>query len=238
MTRPWSAYRIWTEPVQIEQRLTDLTEHIETVIQKYLRNEFPTIEAYNEAAGEVAEAFRVLVVANFPAGFTEAVARRLLSIAASGLRCGVQLLISVDTKLPPLPGISLADLQKHAVVFTTTGEQTIVARRTYSELPLVVDEPPVEDFKRVLHTIGNAAQTAKRVEVPFEAIAPGRTAYWKSDSRRGIDVPLGRAGATRLQHLRLGQGTSQHVLIAGKTGSGKSTLLHALITNAALALQP
>ena len=65
------SHRIWTEPVQIEQRLADLTEHIETVIQKYLRNEFPTIEAYNEAAGEVAEAFRVLVVANFPAGFTE-----------------------------------------------------------------------------------------------------------------------------------------------------------------------
>ena len=47
----------------------------------------------------------------------------------------------------------------------------------------------------------------------------------------------GRRGATRLQHLRLGQGTSQHVLIAGKTGSGKSTLLHALITNAALRVQ-
>ena len=78
------SHRIWTEPVQIEQRLADLTEHIETVIQKYLRNEFPTIDAYNEAAGEVAEAFRVLVVANFPAGFTEAAARRLLSIAASG----------------------------------------------------------------------------------------------------------------------------------------------------------
>ncbi|HEY1602804.1 MAG TPA: FtsK/SpoIIIE domain-containing protein [Pirellulales bacterium] len=232
------SYRIWTEPAQIEQRLTDLTEHIETVIQKYLRNEFPTIEAYNEAAGEVAEAFRVLVVANYPAGFTEASARRLLSIAASGLRCGVQLLISVDTKLPPLPGISVADLQKHAVVFTTTGEQTIWHDEVYKDLPLTVDDPPIDDFKRVLHTIGGAAQSAKRVEVPFEAIAPPRTAYWQSDSRRGIDVPLGRAGATRLQHLRLGQGTSQHVLIAGKTGSGKSTLLHALITNAALRYSP
>ena len=32
--------RIWTEPHQIEQRLADLTEHMENVIQKYLRNEF------------------------------------------------------------------------------------------------------------------------------------------------------------------------------------------------------
>ena len=38
--------------------------------------------------------------------------------------------------------------------------------------------------------------------------------------------------------LQLGQGTSQHVLVAGKTGSGKSTLWHALITNLALHYSP
>src|SRR5207302_748313 len=50
--------------------------------------------------------------------------------------------------------------------------------------------------------------------------------------------PLGRAGATKRQHLQLGRGTAQHVLIAGKTGSGKSTLLHALIINLALHYSP
>ena len=43
---------------------------MENVIQKYLRNEFETIEEYNAQAGEVAEPFRVLVVANFPANFS------------------------------------------------------------------------------------------------------------------------------------------------------------------------
>src|SRR5262249_44540357 len=79
---------------------------------------------------------------------------------------------------------------------------------------------------------------AKRVEVPFEFIAPSPDRYWAADSRAGIDVPLGKAGATKRQHLTLGQGTSQHVLIAGRTGSGKSTLLHALITNLALNYSP
>ena len=46
------------------------------------------------------------------------------------------------------------------------------------------------------------------------------------------------ACANQLQSLRLGIGTSQHVLISGKTGSGKSTLLHALITNTALRYSP
>ena len=61
--------RIWTEPEQIEQRLADLTEHMETVIQKYLRNEFETIDEYNAQAGELAEPYRFLVIADFPVGF-------------------------------------------------------------------------------------------------------------------------------------------------------------------------
>src|SRR5205807_9815300 len=80
--------RIWTEPQYIEQRLADLTEHMENVIQKYLRNEFATLEEYNSKAGEVAEPYRVLVVANFPVNFTEAAARRPISIAGSGARSG------------------------------------------------------------------------------------------------------------------------------------------------------
>ncbi len=51
-------------------------------------------------------------------------------------------------------------------------------------------------------------------------------------------APGPRRASTKLQHLQLGNGTSQHVLIAGKTGSGKSTLLHVLITNVALRYSP
>src|SRR5262249_36559875 len=69
--------RIWTEMAHIEQRLADVTAHMENVIQKYLRNQFETIEDYNVQAGEVAEPFRVLVVANFPANFSVDAARRL-----------------------------------------------------------------------------------------------------------------------------------------------------------------
>src|SRR5205085_10386524 len=83
------AHRIWTEAGHIEQRLSDLTGHMESIIQKYLRNQFSTVEAYNADAGEVAEPFRILVVANFPANFTTEAGRRLVSIVSSGARCGV-----------------------------------------------------------------------------------------------------------------------------------------------------
>ena len=70
------ASRIWTDTGHIEQRLADLTKHMENVIQVYLRKEFHSIEEYNAFAGEMAEPYRVLVVANFPANFSEAAAHR------------------------------------------------------------------------------------------------------------------------------------------------------------------
>src|SRR5262249_37625111 len=105
------ASRIWTEVGHIEQRLSDLTGHMENVIQKYLRNDFPDVSAYNAHAGEVAEAFRVLVVANFPVNFSTEAVRRLISIVQSGPRCGVYTLISVDTRHPLPKGFDLADLR-------------------------------------------------------------------------------------------------------------------------------
>ncbi|MHC4965227.1 MAG: hypothetical protein ACYTGE_09975, partial [Planctomycetota bacterium] len=53
--------KIWTETRHIEQRLADLTEHMENVIQKYLRNEYATIALYNDEAGEIAEPYRFVV---------------------------------------------------------------------------------------------------------------------------------------------------------------------------------
>ena len=102
--------RIWTEPAQIEQRLADITEQMELVIQKYLRNEYESIGAYN-ADAEVPEPYRFVVVSGFPANFTETSARRLSSIASSGARCGVYTIVSVDTKQAMPANFSLADIE-------------------------------------------------------------------------------------------------------------------------------
>ena len=231
--------RIWTEPDQIEKQLGNLTEHMESVFQKYLRNEFESIEEYNEHAGEVAEPYRVLVVANFPTGFTERAAQRLASIATSGPRCGVFTLTSIDTK-PNLPhGFDLADLETNATLLQWRKQEFASDAFGTEAVPLRPDAPPRPAvFASIVRMVGERSKDVRRVEVPFRRIIPSDDQLWSADSRRGIDCPLGRAGATKLQHMRLGSGTSQHVLIAGKTGSGKSTLLHVLITNLALRYSP
>ncbi len=232
-------HKIWTEPGQIEQRLADLSAHMSNVIQKYLRNEFETIDDYNKYAGEVAEPYRVLVVANFPFNFSETATRHLVSIATTGARCGVYTLISVDTKLAAPHGFRPADLDQSCVKLVWRDGEFVWRDDDYEQLKLTVDGPPdPELFKKIVQTVGVAAKDSNRVEVPFDFIAPKPDEWWKSSTANGIDVPLGRAGATKRQHMTLGRGTSQHVLVAGKTGSGKSTLMHALITNTALMYSP
>lgn len=231
--------RIWTEAAQIEKRLSLLTEHMENVFQTYLRNEFATIQEYNHYAGEVAEPYHVLVIADFPQNFSELAARRLLSIASSGARCGVYLLFSARTDLPLPPNFRLDDLKEEIARLTCRGDTCTWNSPHLARLPLhITPTPDGETFGRIVRHVGEGSRDARRVEVPFERIAPGPNELWSLDSRTGLDVPLGRAGATKLQYMRLGRGTAQHVLVAGKTGSGKSTFLHILITNLALHYSP
>jgi len=231
--------RIWTEPSQIEKRLADLTEHMETVLQTYLRNEFPSIDDYNDFAGEIAEPYRVVVVANFPVNFTDVAMRRLASIADGGRRCGVYLLVSIDKSQEIPRSFSLADLEKYATVVEWTEHGFRLDDQDLGVWPLALEQPPdAETFGSIVRLAGQRAREMRRIEVAFERVAPKPNQFWTSDSRTGIDIPIGRAGAIKLQHLRLGKGTSQHVLVAGKTGSGKSTLLHALITNLSLHYSP
>ena len=212
--------RIWTENAQIEHRLLDLTEHMENVIQTYLRNEYASIEEYNVMAGEVAEPYRVVVVANYPANFSDISQRRLVSIASSGPRCGVYVLVSVDTKLQNATNQLAKDLEPNTMNLVWKDGKFIWKDSPFEQYPLKLDTPPDDmEFNRIVKIAGEAAKAAKRVEVPFEVIAPAADKWWTWDSRSTVDVPLGRAGATKFQNLKLGKGTSQHVLIAGKTGS-------------------
>ena len=231
--------RIWTESQHINQRLADLTEHMENVIQKYLRNEFESIQQYNTKAGEVAEPFQVLVVANFPANFSEEAARRLVSISSSGARCGVYTLISADTRMKFPRNFDLADIRANSNTLHWQDGKLAWKRPELARFPIVLERPPEDDLAtEIICAAGRHAKDANRVEVPFSSVVPGRDEWWTHDSRAEIQVPLGRAGATQLQHLHLGKGTSQHVLIAGKTGSGKSTFMHALVTNMAIHYAP
>lgn len=237
--------RAWTEPQHIEEQLGKLTEHMENVIQKYLRNDYSTIEEYNQKAGEVAEPYRVLVVFDFPVNFSETAARRLVSIAKNGPRCGVYTVIVMDTdpskKLPY--GFNLADLENAANVIYHDGNRFVWANKNFDRYSVLLDTPPSDElFKHIVTEAGSRAPESMRVEVPFDKLlvkaGVDHDSIWRGSTRERIHVPLGPQGAKKLQYLTLGTGTEHHAVCIGMPGSGKTNLMHIIITTMGLMYSP
>ena len=231
--------RIWTQQAQIEQRLADLNEHIEKVTQMYLRNEYASLSEYNAQAGRLAEKYQFLVIADFPTNFSEVAVKRLQSIAASGSRCGVHILIHWDQRKTAPVEFVAEELRKNSICIVPKGEGFALAQANWEGTTLSLDAPPEAELAtKLLHQIGKSSTDSYRVEMPFAEVAPEDNELWSLDTTNELRVAVGRTGATKLQYLALGQGTRQHGLIAGKTGSGKSTLFHVVITNLALWCSP
>ena len=231
--------RIWTQTDHLDRCLRELTEHMEKVTQMCLRNEYETLAQYNEAAGSIAEKYHFLVVADFPLGFSESALQRLQSIVTSGPRCGVFLIVHRDLR-QLLPDKALEeDLRSHCQWLRLRGGGCEFHGRRWPGLRLRWDALPKAELSvEILRKVGQASAAGGRVEVPFESVAPKAGELWSQCAAVGVQVPIGRTGASKRQHLTLGKGTQQHVLIAGKTGSGKSTLFHVIATNLALWFGP
>jgi DNA segregation ATPase FtsK/SpoIIIE, S-DNA-T family len=237
--------KAWTEPNHIEHQLLELTEHMETVIQKYLRNDFESIEQYNASAGEIAEAYRVLVVFDFPGNFTETAARRLVSIAENGPRCGVYTIVISDTSAEKrLPyGFTPADLERTSNVMEYNSGRFIWRDDCFKRHTITLDEPPGPEFsKHIIKTIGAQAKSTLNVQVPYGKLLTRADlsvdTFWRKGTENLIEAPLGPHGATKIQSLTLGEKTAHHAIVVGRTGSGKSNLMHVIITSLSLAYSP
>lgn len=228
--------RIATNSRQIEQHLSDLNDHMETVIQKYLRNEFENICDYNEAVGEIAEPFRFLVASDFPVNFTEDAVRRLVSIAKSGARCGVYIILHQDTRHPIPGGFDISDIEKHSINVNYLFGDLDWKNCGFKLADFFAEPvPDVSVMNELIKKIGESSVNANRVEIPFSKIKPDQK--WTYSSAQDISAPIGLTGAKQ-QEITFGHGTNQHCLIAGKTGSGKSNLIHVIIANMAYKYSP
>ncbi len=209
--------RIWTQTAQLEEKLAELNEHMEKVIQMYLRNEYETIAEYNAQAGSIAEKYHFLVIADFPVNFSETAAHRLINIATSGARCGVFTLIHWDRRHALPQGFVADELRKSSICLVRGESGFRLADNQPAGTRLTLDAPPPPEFVTdLLRRVGEGGRDSNRVEVPFDQVAPPPAKIWTEDTSEEVIVPIGRSGATKLQRLEIGKGTRQHALIAGQ----------------------
>ena len=237
-------HRVWTQPAHLAQRLAELSHHTEDVIQQLLRDRYRDIREYNAEAGTLAEPLNLVLWSGFPHGLDEASWKHLTSLIESGGRCGVAVVLLVDRSQPLPPFVPPDYAEAFAVRLEASDVEGGRVRFTVAEEGLdrfefAPDPPPAEPvIDALLRRVGEESLRADRVEVPFSQIVDPVELTYAESSAEGLTIPVGQAGVGRRQWVRLGQGTAQHVLVAGKTGSGKSSLLHTLITSAAARYAP
>lgn len=176
-----------TTNAEVSALLDELEGHITYVTQKYLQGEHASLTEYNQAAGEVAEPYRVIVVHDLLDAVSrsqnyvddEAV-RRLAKVAEAGRRCGVFLLVHQPEDLPqPVAGAlsALPQLRAGAVDWAWLtnrlcgGEQwqqthtASMARitPTFAFQPLEAPERPVSDA--IINSAARGITTAAAVKV-------------------------------------------------------------------------
>lgn len=246
-------HRVWTQPIHIADQLALAARHVEDVIQQSLRNRYRNLYEYNVHAGPMAIPYRLIVWSGFPFGLDDHSWQSLCSLLSSGGRCGVGVILQLanhgawptfaDRRKLDENGlhVKLESISDASSEGGSPARKTIVRITTpeLSEFPIDIAEPPDEAaLSRIMKKQLIAAENIGKRIVPFESIVPDVERMQVCQSHEGLEIPIGISDAGRIQSISLGTGTSQHVLIAGKTGSGKSSLLHTLISSAALNYSP
>lgn len=229
----------WFNQHDIEKALSDLENHMAFVKQKYLGVSFSSMEEYNAKADQIEEPYRLLIISDFPARFSDLALQRLVSITQNGPGTGVYSLIMVDVDQPKPYNFSFDDIRHSSTVIECNECEDIWIDEDFQSCQLTLDSQISSvQFERNIETIKEKIYSLSDIKVPFSNVVPKETNWWINDSRSGVQIPIGQFGAREIQYLSFDEKLLNSALIIGKPGSGKSTLLHIIINGLACAYSP
>lgn len=187
----------------IERCLSEHVSHLQTIISKYLRAQFGTVADYNRHAGEMAEPYRLIVIADFPTQFSERAREHLLSLVENGPRCGVYVLLMCSTSAEP-PDTSTTGRLLRALDVVTVSRQGASIQTADSSIGLEfvpdacpaiafgVDGSPATPAAALVERLGRSAKAHADAPVTLESFLPALS------SNRVGPAPEFAAGAETL----------------------------------------
>ncbi|MCO5226430.1 MAG: FtsK/SpoIIIE domain-containing protein [Thermomicrobiales bacterium] len=236
----------WVDSRHIEEQLASLSEQMRTIIQKYLRRDYETMEEYNAAAQQIEEPYRLLVINNFPTGFSQNAINSLRHILSNGRRAGIYTMIALDQSAELPRGFKVSELEaavNHVIYRGADGDKIAAAGTSYKAEFQPLEPLPNAVVKAILEQISQESLAVGNVVVPFTDVAPSTDKWWTGNSQDSLSPVVGFHGARKPQQINLGRNTlggdlNNGALIVGRVGSGKSTLLHSIIMGLATQYGP
>lgn len=260
--------KIWSSAQDLSKQLGEITAHIEHVITRYLRGDYSTIAEYNAAAGEIAENYRVLVIFDFPAQFSEETQFELKRILENGPRCGVFTVVVSNSGVKANYGVSDAEFPGVRL----ESEGAFVGLPVDGHYPLLeFDADPISRLGQtdgqklidsVVDRVGREGRTATesavnlakthglfaaavearvRSDIPAEYTAvdtTNPTTWWKNSTRDACLSPVGPSSARDVAIVRFDSSSMAGGFLIGRMGSGKSTLLHTYLAGLTMLYAP
>ena len=230
--------KIWSTPADIESKLRIMTDHISNVTQRYLQGKYENIYQYNCVAEDNSEAYQVLMLMDFPAGFSDQALKYLEQIVTSGPKCGVFTIIyqndnQID-KRNERSNDMITNISKALLKFEydETGDKIRFSELNIKNKPVFLKKfmlPEQKQMEAIIETIRKSIKGSNRVVIGIDKVNEAET---NSSTKNGFRIPIGIHGANAIQYLTLGSGGSHHALVGGMTRSGKSSLLHTIILQA------
>lgn len=230
--------KICTSQDMIYEKLQDLNAQIDDFILNKLGAKYENLLEYDLNTPNRAEPITLLIIYDFPGGMDGRCVDILINILRNGGKCGIYTLICHN------PGVTFSryesiedrmnQIGKYCVPMDYKNNQYVLLPYNLPiKLPQMMDAQATKSFIDIYIRF---AEIVKKKGLAFTDILD--TELFLRDSAHILEIPIGLGDEDAIVSLKLGEGTSHHVLIGGGTGGGKSTLLHTIIMSSMLHYSP
>lgn len=218
---------------EIRRALDETDRHVGNIIQNLLLSPIDSLYEYNQKK-ENREAYRLLVIEDYPSGIGGESQYLLERIMSNGVRAGVIVLLLInDNKIAHFSDSvkiteNIEKLERHCKVINV--DSTEIDK---------FDILPKKQLYELVQYVNSGVEMREEESVSFVDYMLPESEWWSRHSVKYIEVPFGISDDKQIQRLKITQESGQNsVVVIGIPGSGKSVFLHTLICNAAINYSP
>ena len=247
----------YLENKNISDGLKKLDQYISRVAEEM--GGFESIQAYNAAnqdinSGKGIIPYQIVVIDNFPTGFTDEDMKLLDKLVKNGAQRGVSIILmnnqdtwlEMQRKNPHSNNHTFQDkVSKEAyatfdrITLDKNAMEQKIARLAATDCSSTCRlQMKLKGNPDYINSVVSVKNAVAETDNYFPHIIDPETPFGRLDSMKGLRIPFALDRKGHIMEYCLGEAMNAHGLICGGTGSGKSTLLHMLITSIVMNYSP